>query len=119
VKRILIVEQDIPRCLALSDFLSNLGFETGVADTGIRAMHMLVEAHPLPDFILLDVKCSSINNWEFREMLKKNKTYKDIPVILMGDGGVGEEVELNGDLNSLSDTSCLLALGKLLGQIAA
>lgn len=94
MKRILIVEANIEQCLALSDFLNGLGFETGVADTGLRALHMLAKYRPLPDFILLDVKLSSSNNWGLRDVLKKHDIYKNIPVILMGDHDVGQEVEI-------------------------
>lgn len=111
MKRILIVEADIPRCLALSDFLNNLGFETGVADNGLRAMGMLAECDPLPDFILLDVKLESTNNWGLKAMLKTHKRYSDIPVILMGDGDVGE-VELDTDLNLPHIVQSLLTLSK-------
>lgn len=97
MKRILIVESNVDQCLALSDFLGDLGFETGVADTGRRAMKMLETAEVLPDFILLDVKLSSVNNWRLKDQLKRHKAYKHIPIILMGEDAVGEEVELDVD----------------------
>lgn len=92
MKRILIVERDIKRCLALSNLFNEVGFETGVADTTMRAYSMLAVADPLPDFILLDVKLSSIDNLVFKEDLQKFEAYKNIPVILMGEDNVATEV---------------------------
>lgn len=109
MKRILIIEGNVERCLALSDFLGNLGFETGVADTGLRAMSMLANANPLPDFILLDVKLSNSSNWGFSDMLQLHEAYKNIPVILMGDESVGEEIKLNADFNKAVIVKSLLA----------
>ena len=98
MKRILVIEANISRCLALAQYLNELGFEVGVADNSQRAMAMLAEATPLPDFILLDIKLSSSNNWGLRDMLKQHKEYRQIPVILMNDRAAAPEVELAVDL---------------------
>lgn len=81
--RILIVEDDVDICLALSDLLGEFGFETAVAGDGIKALEILDNADPLPKVVLLDLKMPNMNGWTFREKMKAHPRYKHIPIIVM------------------------------------
>lgn len=115
MKRILIIDSNIERCLAISDFLGNMGFETGVSDSNTRALSMLEEADPLPDFILLDIRNDNITNWMLYDKLKHSKEYGHIPVILMDDESVNSEVEVDVKLNAPM-AHCLFAITQQLIQ---
>lgn len=91
MKRILIVEDDIDLCLALSDFLGEFGFETAVADDGVRALRILGEADPLPDAILLDLRMPNMDGWALRAKLADHPRYCNIPIVVMSaDKGLNE-----------------------------
>jgi DNA-binding NtrC family response regulator len=79
MKRVLIVEPNVEQCLSISDMLDEMGFETGVSDTSSRAMHMLSEADPLPDVMVINVK--SGEGRRFREMIRHDLRYSNIGVV--------------------------------------
>lgn len=86
MKRILIVEHDVPTCLAMSDLLGEFGFETGVADSSVRALSTLAEADPLPDVILLNINMPHMDGWKLREALRLDSRYNKIPILTISGG---------------------------------
>lgn len=85
MKRILIVEDDVPCCLALSDMLNEFGFETGVADCLSRALNILEMANPLPDIILLDMEMPNGEGTRLLELIKHHSTYCAIQIVEMSN----------------------------------
>ncbi|OGE33196.1 hypothetical protein A3C59_03715 [Candidatus Daviesbacteria bacterium RIFCSPHIGHO2_02_FULL_36_13] len=85
MKKILIVEDEIPLLKALADRLTREGFSTLEAKDGLVGLNVALEEHP--DLILLDIIMPGMDGMEMLEKLKVNPLSKNIPVILLSNLG--------------------------------
>jgi two-component system chemotaxis response regulator CheY len=81
VAKILVVEDDADLGEVVCEILTISGYRASHAMDGIAALQIL-RAGELPDLILLDLMMPRMDGWEFREALLRNKSLKDIPVIV-------------------------------------
>lgn len=86
---ILIVEDDHDILQLLSYNLQTAGFDVATAQDGYEALES-VKQHP-PDLILLDLMIPGIDGFEVCKELKRNGTFKHIPVIMLT--ARGEEID--------------------------
>jgi CheY-like chemotaxis protein len=89
-QQILIVEDDAPLREALSQVLSDEGYELSSARDGLEAVNFLKKGNR-PDVILLDLSMPVVNGWEFRMFQKRDPDLARIPVILITAGGYTRE----------------------------
>ncbi len=85
MKKILIVEDEIPLLKALSERFIREGFSTLEAKNGLEGLSMAQQQHP--DLILLDIIMPGMDGMEMLEKLKLNPESKNIPVILLTNIG--------------------------------
>jgi len=79
---ILIIDDDPDITEAMTVILANRGYEVRSAQDGSEGMDLLKEAKP--DLIILDVMMrTSQEGFELSRELKHNKTYKDIPILML------------------------------------
>ncbi len=79
--KIVYIEDDLDTQNLVSLILSRKGFEVkGVSDSQ-QGMELIT--HDAPDLILLDLMLPEIDGWEVYRRLKKNKSTKSIPVIII------------------------------------
>ncbi len=98
-KKILIVddEQDIVETLKF--ILEANGYECFCAYNGEDGLNFAKEI--MPDLIILDVMMPKINGYKISRLLKYDKKYKDIPIIMVTarsqeqDKLIGEETGVN------------------------
>lgn len=76
-KKILIIDDLESNRYFYSRILSEAGFETTEASSGLEGLLML---DPTPDLIILDIQLPDINGFEIAKQLKKS-TFKSIPII--------------------------------------
>lgn len=81
-KRILSVDDDAEISETIQVLLNSKGFEVITADDGIKGLELAKDkAHP-PDLILLDLNLPKLDGYKVCRILKYNKDYKHIPIIM-------------------------------------
>jgi len=81
IKKILIIEDDVPIASALNNKLAFSGYKTSVASDGQMGLEMALTVKP--DLILLDIIMPKMDGITMLEKLQKNKEGKEIPVIIL------------------------------------
>lgn len=94
--RALVVDDSRPIRRIEGDILKELGFETDEATNGRQALDRL-DAHPLPDVILVDWNMPVMDGLEFIRAVRGNKRYAGIVVLM-----VTTETETDQMLRALS-----------------
>ncbi len=89
-QRVLVVEDDSALREALSQVLSDEGYDMLSARDGLEAVDCLKKGNR-PDVILLDLSMPVVNGWEFRMFQKRDPDLARIPVILITAGGYTRE----------------------------
>ena len=89
-QRVLVVEDDSALREALSQVLSDEGYDMLSARDGLEAVNCLKKGNR-PDVILLDLSMPVVNGWEFRMFQKRDPDLAQIPVILITAGGYTRE----------------------------
>jgi len=89
-KKILLVEDDPFLKDIYTTKLKEEGFVTLVADNGKLALDLLKKEDP--DLMLLDIVLPEVTGWELLSEIKKNKKFKNLPVIILSNLGQKQEV---------------------------
>lgn len=90
-KKILIVEDDNFVAEVYLAKLSEMGYETVLAQNGEEGLAELKKGKV--DLILLDILMPIMNGIEMLEEVKKNEEWKNIPVILLTNIGEKESIQ--------------------------
>jgi len=80
---ILIVDDDQDTGEAMSELLTQQGFDVALATDGQRALETLRHADTLPDVILLDLMMPVMNGWQFRKAQLDDPQLAAVPVIVL------------------------------------
>jgi len=91
MKKILIAEDDQFLASAYRVKLTKAGFDVKIAGDGQEALKILETF--VPDLILLDLMMPVKDGFSTLEDLKKNDTYKNIPVIVASNLGQKEDID--------------------------
>jgi CheY-like chemotaxis protein len=95
-KSVLVVDDDPTVVKALKDSLVKAGFHVQVAHHGLQALQVIKEHQP--DLIILDILMPLLDGFRTARILKFDKRYKDIPIIVLtsratnGERKIGEQV---------------------------
>ncbi len=91
-KRILVVD-DYPQVVeVLKIRLESAGYEVLAAYDGQEALNVARREHP--DLILLDVLLPKINGYKVARLLKFDKKFKEIPIIMLTSRAKQADAEL-------------------------
>ena len=77
-KKILIIEDDTPTIMVLTDFFDNKGFSTIGVTTGNKGLEELKRI--TPKLILLDIILPNISGYEVCKKIKSLEKFKIIPI---------------------------------------
>jgi CheY-like chemotaxis protein len=80
--RLLVVDDDLELCESMADALTDAGYEAVTAPDGLRALRLSRDVQA-PRLILLDLMMPDMNGWQFREQQLRDRTMRDIPVVVM------------------------------------
>ena len=80
-KLILVVEDSSTTRKVVSITLSRQGFRVAEAEDGLEALSKISEERP--DLVMLDVILPKMDGYKILSILKSNKEFKDIPVIML------------------------------------
>lgn len=93
MKRILVADDHMPLCEAISEILQSSGYTVIIASDGQIAIDM-AQQH-LPDLVLCDVKMPVYNGYEVTLALSQNINTADIPILML----TGDTDELRHNYN--------------------
>lgn len=82
-RTLLVVEDDADCRAALSEALTDEGFQLRFACDGHEALEALAGGAPRPDAILLDLAMPNMTGWQFRDLQKRQPELAAIPVVVM------------------------------------
>lgn len=114
-KKILIVDDDMRNVFALSSLLEDKGMKTIVAKNGKEGLKKLEENKDV-DLVLMDIMMPEMDGYEATYEIRKQKKYKDLPVIALTAKAMKEDREkciaagANDYLAKPVDTEKLLSL---------
>ncbi len=80
-KRILIIEDDPDLVKIIEYRLTSQGYEVLVARDGYAGLMMAKRERP--DLITLDLNLPELNGFTVCSMIKGNRSYRDIPIIML------------------------------------
>ena len=98
-KHILVVDDDPLVVKILRDPLERAGYNVNVASHGLEALKKVKEKRP--DLIILDILMPLLDGFKVARLLKFDKRFKDIPIIVLtsrateGERKMGEQVGAN------------------------
>lgn len=96
---ILLAEDDKFISLAYKDGLGRAGYEVIHVENGKEALKKA--KNKKPDLILLDVIMPEMNGFEVLEALKKDKSTKNIPVVILSNLGQESDIEKGRKLGAV------------------
>jgi CheY-like chemotaxis protein len=88
--RILVVDDDVDACAALSDVLQAEGFDTVCAWDG-QAAWELMHRTPPPDLVVLDLMMPKMDGWTFRMHQRRDPELAKIPVVVVSSATVVDD----------------------------
>ncbi|PIZ00086.1 response regulator [bacterium (Candidatus Howlettbacteria) CG_4_10_14_0_8_um_filter_40_9] len=94
-KKVLIVEDEKDILEIYNERFSLEGMQVTEAISGIEGIASLKKQ--VPDIILLDIRMPEMNGFEFLKEIKKDKKYRDIPVLLLTNLGE-QKIDMDKDL---------------------
>jgi signal transduction histidine kinase/DNA-binding response OmpR family regulator/HAMP domain-containing protein len=114
-KTILLVDDDMRNVFALTSFLENYKAKVIIARNGKIGVEKLKQ-HPETDIVLMDIMMPEMDGYEAMRIIRKNKKYKDLPIIALTAKAMKEDREkciaagANEYLPKPIDTDKLLSL---------
>jgi len=91
-KQILIIEDNPDFLMLLKERLEMNGYETITAQNGLKGLSAVKEKNP--DLILLDLMLPEIDGHKLCRMIKFDKRFKEIPVIILTSRDTSDDAEL-------------------------
>ena len=91
---ILIIDDDLDICNAISLVLERDGFSVAKAANGKDGLALLAQLDPKPCLVLLDLWMPEMNGWDFYEHMRCDPELRSIPVIVMTAYGKREQSSL-------------------------
>lgn len=102
-KIILLADDDMDDtemfCEALEDIDENIICEC--AANGKEALQVLESLDQIPELIFLDVNMPIMSGWECLKILKNDKRYQDIPVIMISTSSHKKDMDIALELGSM------------------
>jgi len=81
--RILVVDDERDLVFAVKLYLEAAGYEVIAAYDGAEAIELLEDHANLPDLMMLDVYMPHLSGWDVLSMIRVNKQWCSIPVIML------------------------------------
>ncbi len=91
LKKILVVDDEVPISSYLERKLSKLGYEVAVAEDGEDALSKAEEF--APDLVLLDVKLPKLNGIQVCERLRSKEKFKNTRIVMLSAKAQSEEIK--------------------------
>ena len=118
-KKILVVDDDPTIIKTVSVKLAEAGFQVLTASDGLDAINSARKERP--DLIILDVMMPELNGYDVCRVLKFDKEYKSIPILLLTardqelDSLIGEQIGIDYLPKPLNVNALFGKIDKILG----
>lgn len=100
MKKVLVIEDDIPLCWLLERILKSK-YEVIIMGNGMEAWSWLSDGN-LPDLIISDIKMPSLDGIELLENISNSGLFKNIPVIILSGYEDGDKRQQCLDLGAFT-----------------
>lgn len=80
-RKILVVDDEPDICQIIQHALNGQGYQTFAAYDGLAGKQAIEKLHP--DLVILDLKMPKLNGYELTLLLKQDRRYADLPIIIM------------------------------------
>ena len=91
-KTILVVDDDMRNVFALSSLLESYNAKVIIGKNGLEGIEKLNE-HPETDLVLMDIMMPEMDGYEATKKIRKDKRFKDIPIIALTAKAMKEDRE--------------------------
>ena len=83
-RTIIVVDDNPDLTLSVKHGLEDLDGEYNIieADSGEKCLKLL-ERSQIPDLILLDIMMPGLSGWELFDVIRENKSWKEIPIVFL------------------------------------
>jgi len=98
-KKILVVEDDVMISSMYKTKFEADGFEVLTADNGASGLELAKKEKP--DIIMLDIILPQLDGFSVLEAIKKDKTTKDTPVIMLTNLGTDEDKKKGAKMGAM------------------
>src|SRR3989344_5813624 len=85
IRLVLCVDNNSSFLRTCEDLFSRDGFEAATADSGLKTVEMLGSMKKLPDLVVINVMMPDMNGFELLKVIKNNRRYKRIPILVLGN----------------------------------
>ncbi|PCK03821.1 MAG: histidine kinase, partial [Alteromonadaceae bacterium] len=115
---VLMVDDDLRNCFALTNLLEGHGLEVIVAENGQVALDRLAQ-HPQIDLVLMDIMMPVMDGYEAIEKIRAQEQYLNLPIIALTAKAMAEdkrrclEIGASDYMNKPIDNDRLLSLIKV------
>ncbi len=97
-KQVLVVDDDPLIVKILKEPLERLGFDVEMASNGLEALNKVKLCRP--DLIVLDILMPLLDGFKTARLLKFDKRYKDIPIIVLTSRATEGERKMGADVGA-------------------
>jgi len=80
---VMIVDDSPSVRRVMTNLMGGAGWQSSAAKDGLEALEMLQTAHKLPDVVLADIEMPRMDGYELLAALKRQDSYRDIPVVMI------------------------------------
>lgn len=67
--------------------------QVSVANNGLKLLELL-ENEPMPDIVVLDLNMPLMNGYECMRIIRKNKKYNHVPIMILSTSSAKEDIDL-------------------------
>jgi CheY-like chemotaxis protein len=89
--RILVIEDDRVAARLFGSWLTSAGYQVDLATDGTSGLERI--AANRPDGVLLDLLLPGANGWDVLRILRTNRDFSNLPVVVYTNGYIKEMVE--------------------------
>jgi len=89
-KHVLLIEDEEPLQLVLTDVLSDEGYDVSLAKDGVEGLDRALSQHP--DLVLLDILMPKMDGLEMLRKLREDEWGKKVPVIVLTNLSDNEDI---------------------------
>ena len=80
---VMVVDDSLSVRRVLTNIVKNAGLQTKTARDGVEAFEMIQKSNNNPDVMLLDIEMPRMNGYELTNLLRSQKDYQNIPIIML------------------------------------
>lgn len=112
-KTVLIADDDMRNVFALTSSLQQYNMQIEIANNGLEALNIINDEQKEVDIVLMDIMMPEMDGYEAIQEIRKNKKFKDLPIIAVTAKAMKGDREKSIELGANDYVSKPIDLDKL------